>query len=55
MLEAVKESNIASMSHMKNQDYAKALEVLRKCEVKCELSEQGRAMNYNNIACYYRK
>lgn len=53
--EAVKEYNITSMEALKMQDYGKALEILRKAETVCELSEKAKAMNYNNIACHYRK
>jgi hypothetical protein len=43
------------MTHMKAQEFAKALEVLKKSETMCEMSDKAKAMTYNNIACYYRK
>ena len=32
-----------------------ALELLKKSEFLCENNELGRAMTYNNMACYYRR
>ena len=55
MLETVKEFNLASIGYINAQEYAKALEVLKKAETLCELNDKAKAMNFNNIACYYRK
>jgi hypothetical protein len=43
------------MTQLKAQEYSKALEVLKKSETMCEMSDKAKAMTYNNIACYYRK
>lgn len=32
-----------------------AIELLRKSEILAENNDQGLAMTYNNLACYYRK
>jgi hypothetical protein len=40
---------------LKLQDYTKALELLKKSEELCEMNDQGKAMTFNNYACYYRK
>jgi len=32
-----------------------ALDLLKKSEVLCENNELGKAMTYNNLACYYRR
>jgi tetratricopeptide (TPR) repeat protein len=40
---------------LKEQDYQQAIELLRKSETLAENNDQGLAMTYNNLACYYRK
>jgi len=43
------------ISLLKQQQFAKALDLLRKSEVLCGMNDFTRAMIYNNYACYYRK
>jgi tetratricopeptide (TPR) repeat protein len=44
-----------AINNLKDQNYEQAIELLRKSEVLAENNEQGLAMTYNNLACYYRK
>jgi tetratricopeptide (TPR) repeat protein len=40
---------------LKEKEFQKAIELLRKSEALAENNESGLAMTYNNLACYYRK
>jgi tetratricopeptide (TPR) repeat protein len=44
-----------AINNLKDQNYDQAIELLRKSELLSENNEQGLAMTYNNLACYYRK
>lgn len=44
-----------AINNLKDQNYEQAIELLRKSELLSENNEQGLAMTYNNLACYYRK
>jgi len=43
------------MSYMKKDDFTTALDLLLKSEKLCSTNEQGKAITYNNLACYYRR
>jgi len=47
--------NILAVFFLKKDEIEKAYDLLRKSEVLSERSEQGKAMTYNNLACYYRR
>ena len=44
-----------AINALKYDDFNTALNLLKKSESACENNETGRAMTYNNLACYYRK
>lgn len=46
--------NILAVFYLKKDDVKSALDLLKKSEVLCENNELGKAMTYNNLACYYR-
>jgi hypothetical protein len=41
--------------YLKKDEVTNALELLKKSEILCDNNELGRAMTYNNMACYYRR
>lgn len=41
--------------YLKKDDVKSALDLLKRSEVLCENNELGKAMTYNNMACYYRR
>lgn len=47
--------NILAVFYLKKDDVKSALDLLKKSEVLCENNELGKAMTYNNLACYYRR
>ena len=47
--------NIQAISLLKQENFTRALELLKKSEQLCENNDYGKAMTYNNLACYYRK
>jgi len=47
--------NILAVFYLKKDDVKSALDLLKKSEVLCENNELGKAMTYNNMACYYRR
>jgi len=40
---------------LKEEDFAQALDLLKRSEELAENNEHGLGMTYNNLACYYRK
>ena len=44
-----------AIEKLKEQKYEEAINLLRKSESLAENNEHGKAMTYNNLACYYRK
>ena len=40
---------------LKEEQFQRSLELLRRGEVLAENNDHGLAMTYNNLACYYRK
>lgn len=47
--------NILAVFYLKKDDVKSALDLLKKSEILCENNELGKAMTYNNLACYYRR
>eukprot|EP00347_Sterkiella_histriomuscorum_P006593 403352176 len=47
--------NVLAIELLKTQQFQRAHELLKKSELLCENNDYGRAMTYNNFACYYRK
>jgi tetratricopeptide (TPR) repeat protein len=47
--------NLLAMTHLQQEDYHMVLELLKKAEVLTERDAAGRAVTYNNFACYYRR
>jgi Flp pilus assembly protein TadD len=47
--------NIIALNLLKEQNFEKAIETLRKSETLAENNEDALSMTYNNLACYYRK
>lgn len=43
------------MNYIKKEEFDTALELLTKSEKLCAGNDQGRAITYNNLACYYRR
>jgi tetratricopeptide (TPR) repeat protein len=41
--------------YLKKDDVKSALDLLKKSEILCQNNELGKAMTYNNMACYYRR
>lgn len=40
---------------LKDKNFERSLELLRRGEALAENNDHGLAMTYNNLACYYRK
>lgn len=47
--------NILAVFYLKKDDVRSALDLLKKSEVLWENNELGKAMTFNNMACYYRR
>jgi tetratricopeptide (TPR) repeat protein len=47
--------NILAVFYLKKDDLKSALDLLKKSEVLWENNDLGKAMTYNNMACYYRR
>ena len=47
--------NILAVFYLKKDDVKAALDLLKKSEILCENNELGKAMTFNNLACYYRR
>ena len=43
------------MTYLQQEDFVMVLELLKKAEILTERDEAGRAVTYNNLACYYRR
>ena len=43
------------MTYLQQEDFGMVLELLKKAEILTERDEAGRAVTYNNLACYYRR
>mmetsp|Transcript_38615 Transcript_38615/g.43864 ORF Transcript_38615/g.43864 Transcript_38615/m.43864 type:complete len:300 (-) Transcript_38615:1970-2869(-) len=43
------------MIYLQKENYQMALDLLKKSEILCENYDQGKAITYNNFACYYRR
>jgi hypothetical protein len=44
--------NLLSMAFMEKENFEMALDLLRKAEALSESNLQGKAVTYNNLACY---
>ena len=47
--------NLLAMTYLQQDDFAMVLELLMKAEILTERDLAGRAVTYNNLACYYRR
>lgn len=47
--------NLLAMTYLQQEDFGMVLELLKKAEILTERDEAGRAVTYNNLACYYRR
>jgi len=47
--------NVLAMHRLQTEDYSAALDLLKRAEIACDKSDEGRAITCNNLACYYRK
>jgi tetratricopeptide (TPR) repeat protein len=47
--------NLLAMTYLQQEDFGMSLELLKKAEILTERDPAGRAVTYNNMACYYRR
>ena len=47
--------NLLAMTYLQQENFQMVLELLKKAEILTERDEAGRAVTYNNLACYYRR
>lgn len=47
--------NLLAMTYLQQEDFSMVLELLKKAEILTERDPAGRAVTYNNLACYYRR
>jgi tetratricopeptide (TPR) repeat protein len=47
--------NLLAMTYLQQEDFAMVLELLKKAEILTERDHSGRAVTFNNLACYYRR
>ena len=47
--------NLLAMTYLQQDDFAMVLELLKKAEILTERDPAGRAVTFNNLACYYRR
>lgn len=47
--------NLLAMTYLQQQDFDMALELLKKAEILTERDDAGKAVTFNNLACYYRR
>eukprot|EP00639_Heterosigma_akashiwo_P017147 CAMPEP_0206394176 /NCGR_PEP_ID=MMETSP0294-20121207/21203_1 /ASSEMBLY_ACC=CAM_ASM_000327 /TAXON_ID=39354 /ORGANISM="Heterosigma akashiwo, Strain CCMP2393" /LENGTH=311 /DNA_ID=CAMNT_0053848005 /DNA_START=159 /DNA_END=1091 /DNA_ORIENTATION=+ len=47
--------NLLAMTYLQQEDFAMVLELLKKAEILTERDQKGKAVTYNNLACYYRR
>lgn len=43
------------MTYLQQEDFGMVLELLKKAEILTERDQAGRAVTYNNLACYHRR
>ena len=48
-------SNLLAMTYLQQENFPMTLELLKKAEILTERDERGRAVTFNNLACYYRR
>jgi tetratricopeptide (TPR) repeat protein len=47
--------NLLAMTYLQQEDFGMVLELLKKAEILTERDPSGRAVTFNNLACYYRR
>lgn len=47
--------NLLAMTYLQQEDFGMVLELLKKADILTERDEAGRAVTFNNLACYYRR
>jgi tetratricopeptide (TPR) repeat protein len=47
--------NLLAMTYLQQEDFPLTLELLKKAEILTERDMPGKAVTYNNMACYYRR
>lgn len=47
--------NLLAMTYLQQEDFGMVLELLKKAEILTERDPAGRAVTFNNLACYYRR
>lgn len=47
--------NLLAMTYLQQEDFVMVLELLKKAEILTERDSAGRAVTFNNLACYYRR
>ena len=47
--------NLLAMTYLQQEDFVMVLELLKKAEILTERDEPGKAVTFNNLACYYRR
>jgi tetratricopeptide (TPR) repeat protein len=47
--------NLLAMTYLQQQDFDMVLELLKKAEILTERDDAGRAVTFNNLACYFRR
>ena len=47
--------NLLAMTYLQQEEFPVVLELLKKAEILTEKHPSGRAVTFNNLACYYRR
>jgi tetratricopeptide (TPR) repeat protein len=47
--------NLLAMTYLQQQDFDMALELLKKAEILTERDDAGKAVTFNNLACFFRR
>jgi len=47
--------NLLAMTYLQQEDFVMVHELLKKAEILTERDDGGRAVTYNNLACYFRR
>ncbi|KAJ8599302.1 hypothetical protein CTAYLR_008836 [Chrysophaeum taylorii] len=47
--------NLLAMTYLQQEDFAMVIELLKKAEILTERDAAGKAVTFNNLACYYRR
>lgn len=47
--------NLLAMTYLQQEEFSMVLELLKKAEILTERDDRGRAVTYNNLACYFRR